>query len=53
MGVPQIIFIVLLSMQLGMAIAKHGEPRLPYHAGWAVANIILVTGLLYWGGFFG
>ena len=54
MGIPQIIMIVLLGMDVGMHLVKHGEPRTD-HFSFPIALIsaILEIGLLMWGGFFG
>jgi hypothetical protein len=55
LGVPQLIYIILQLMSLGLIVAKWGQPmpqRNPY--GWPniVASVISVA-FLYWGGFFG
>ncbi|MFP4365489.1 MAG: hypothetical protein ACLFQA_00210 [Bacteroidales bacterium] len=49
----QIIIIVLLSLNLGIAIAEHGEPRTGKENAWhmIIGTVIWVL-LLWWGGFF-
>ena len=52
--IPQIIFLVLMAMSLGMNLAKDGEPKKndTWSFGWSLLANILMFGLLYWGGFF-
>jgi 2-keto-4-pentenoate hydratase len=51
-GAPQIIWISLAAMGVGISIVKHGEPRSP-HSMWAsIIGTPLAVALLYWGGFF-
>lgn len=52
MGAPQIVFIVLFAMDLGMALGLHGKPRESRYNFWttAIADAIHIA-LLYWGGF--
>lgn len=52
MHAPQIIYIVLTGIGLGIALAKNGEPRSPHNFGALFVRELLVSGLLYWGGFF-
>jgi energy-converting hydrogenase Eha subunit A len=53
MHAPQIIYIVLTFLGLGMALAGHDKPRNETHSFTtsAIAEI-LVLSLLFWGGFF-
>lgn len=51
-GLPQLIYLIMLALGLGIAMAKHGEPRPPHDAGAALIGICIVLTLLYWGGFF-
>lgn len=51
-GWPQIIWIVLAGLSLGISCAKNGEPRGPYSAIGTLIGIILGCALLWWGGFF-
>ena len=51
MGAPQIIVIVLLSMDVVVNIAKHGEPKSPYNALIGVLDSVIIAALLWWGGF--
>jgi hypothetical protein len=53
LGIPQLIFLALIVLNLGIVMAKNGQPRSGKHS--FVANLIadgLLLGLLYWGGFF-
>lgn len=52
MGAPQIVWIFLVALGLGVQIAKHGQPQSPYHAGKSLVGCAISVGLLYWGGFF-
>jgi hypothetical protein len=51
---PQLIFIALALISLGIVMSKHGEPKTGSHN---VFIEILATAisfsLMYWGGFFG
>lgn len=49
---PQIIFIALNMIGLGIVLGKHGQPHDAYSAWVAVTAVIIDMGLLYWGGFF-
>lgn len=51
-GAPQIIWIVLAAIGLGISIVKHGESRGPHNMWAAIIGTPLVAALLYWGGFF-
>lgn len=53
-GIPQIIMLVLLAINLGIHMKKHGEPHLEHYNGWTMffATAINIA-LLWWGGFFG
>lgn len=54
MEAPQIIMICLFVFDLAINMAKHGETKEEkYNAGIAFLSIIINTGLLWWGGFFG
>ena len=54
MEAPQIIMICLFVFNLAINMAKHGEIKEEkYNAGIAFLSIIINTGLLWWGGFFG
>lgn len=39
-------------LSLGIHIAKDGEDRPPYSAGWTLIGSGISVSLLYWGGFF-
>jgi hypothetical protein len=51
-GWPEGIYLALVFVGIGIAIAKHGESRGQYCAVSAVVNAALGMGLLYAGGFF-
>jgi len=52
MDTPQIIFLMLIGVGLGMHLVKHGEPRERYNF-WVFSFAAgLEVALLYWGGFF-
>ena len=49
---PQIILVGLLLVELGMALAKHGEPRESNFSVWnSLISDAIILGLLWWGGF--
>ena len=53
MGWPQITYIVLVAMSLGLTMAKHGQPRTDNHNAWtSLLALAIVMPLLYFGGFF-
>ena len=52
MKAPQIIFIVLVGLELLMHANKHGQPRENYNILIALFNAVITVGLLWWGGFF-
>lgn len=51
MGIPQIIIIVLLALGFGISIAKDGESKGNYSAGWTFLSTAIWVGILWWGGF--
>ena len=54
MGTPQIIWLLLVGIGLGVDIARHGQPRKGTHsAGTSAVGLAVAAALLYWGGFFG
>ena len=53
MGLPQMIFIILSAMSIGISIKEHGELKTGKHSFLSsVINFALTYGLLVWGGFF-
>ena len=52
-GWPQVIYIALTFMGLGVSIIKHGQPRLPHSMWTHLLAIAIAYPLLWWGGFFG
>ena len=53
MHAPQIILFVLMGLEIGVVMSKHGQPRPPFHLGYTLAGLVVVLALLAWGGFFG
>lgn len=51
-GWPEGIYLALLLLGFGYAIAKHGEPRDNYDAVMYLVRVIVIVSLLWWGGFF-
>lgn len=49
---PQLILLSLTLIGIGVAIAKHKEPREPYNAWTIMAATAVQLWLLYMGGFF-
>lgn len=49
---PQMLLIVLLTLGLGVSLAKHGEPRDPHSFWTTLISSAILAGLLHWGGFF-
>ena len=53
MGVPQICYIVIITLGLGISLAKHGEPKEDkYNFFNALIGSAIQIGLLILGGFF-
>jgi len=51
---PQIIYLVLFFVGLGVELEKHGSPKTGTHNAWvSIIAGATILGLLYWGGFFG
>jgi len=50
---PQITLIILCSIGLGIAAARHGKPRGLHSAWFKCFDIAVLAWLLYDGGFFG
>lgn len=52
MEAPQIIVIVLYALSIGLTWAKHGTPETGKHNVFSsVLSVALMSGLLWWGGF--
>ena len=53
MNTPQIIWIVLAGLSVGISLAMHGE-KIDYKYSFyrKVSQVGVMVGLLYWGGFF-
>lgn len=49
---PQIIYLGLIAVGLGVTLARHGQPREPHNFWASSIAASLALGLLYWGGFF-
>ncbi len=53
MGVPQICYIVIIALGLGITLAKHGEPKEDkYNFFTSLIAAAIQIGLLILGGFF-
>ena len=53
MHAPQIILIVILALDLGLIMAKHGEEKKGEHNFFVnLFSTAVMVGLLIWGGFF-
>jgi hypothetical protein len=51
---PQITMAVLMLLEIGFFIAKHGEPRKGNYSVWEkLFSVALLGALLYFGGFWG
>lgn len=54
LGIPQIIYLALSLVSVGIAITVHGEPKTGNHdALVTIISTVMMYTLLYWGGFFG
>lgn len=54
MGAPQIIYIVLTGLGMGLALGSHGKPKTGKDNFFiALIASTIQIGLLIWGGFFG
>ena len=50
---PQLVWIILTCISLGMAMMQHGKPKEGRYNAWeAVLCLAIAVPLLYWGGFF-
>ncbi len=51
--IPQLIWLIFMGIVLGKSINQHGTTTERKHRlGWDLFGMLLVNGLLYWGGFF-
>lgn len=50
---PQILMMLLLSANLGIYLAKHGQERDDFSFPAGAFSLGLTTALLWWGGFWG
>ena len=48
----KVVFLMLMTLSLGIAIAQHGEERTPTNGWHSFINCILTLLLLLWCGFF-
>jgi hypothetical protein len=52
MGIPQIIIIVLLGINLGAGMVQHGKPKTGKNSFWvSLVACALEVSILWWGGF--
>ena len=49
---PQIIYLALAFMALGISLAKHGESRSNHNFGLTLLSMAIAIYILWWGGFF-
>lgn len=53
MGIPQVIFVILMTMDITIDLCCHRQPRDGKHnVWWALFADSAFAALLYWGGFF-
>ena len=53
MGIPQIIYLLLLFAGLGVSLARHGSPReVKENFYYSLVGVCIQIGLLWWGGYF-
>ncbi|QWY14277.1 hypothetical protein [Xanthomonas phage M29] len=53
MNAPQLIYLALMFVGIGIAVSKHGQPETGKHNAWVtLIASALVINLLLWGGFF-
>lgn len=51
---PQLIFLALMALNMGVCIARFGQRKTDHYNGVDVfVGPAITLGLLYWGGFFG
>lgn len=51
-ALPQIIYLALMFLGMGVIAAKHGQPHKPYNFGATMVAATITIVLLAWGGFF-
>ena len=50
---PQITILILIVLQIGISLAKDGQPKTgKWSFGWSLFNASILLTLLYFGGFF-
>ncbi len=50
----QFIYMCLVAVDVGVTVARHGEPRKGSYNAWVCVGFhAFILGLLWWGGFFG
>lgn len=52
MGIPQIIYLFLTAMGLGLILANDGKSQPPYSFVRSLVSNAIILSLLWWGGFF-
>lgn len=54
MGIPQVIFVILMTVDITVNTCFHRQPKKCKHSVWyALIQDAVFAALLYWGGFFG
>lgn len=51
-GWPQITWLVLITLNVGITLALHGKPRGPHNVWWTIGGTPISFAILYFGGFF-
>lgn len=50
--IPQIILFVIICLNLGIALGKHGKEKGKFNFWLSLLDSLFILWLLYWGGFF-
>ncbi len=54
LGWPQIVWIALGAMALGIELTRSGQPKTGHHSfGTTLVAVAISNAILWWGGFFG
>lgn len=53
MGAAQIIIMIMLAIEFGMTLSKHGQSKGVYNIWAYLFDASILIGLLWWGGFWG
>ena len=50
--IPQLIYLTMLTMGIGVSLARIGQPEKPQHPAIKWIAFLVTQSLLYWGGFY-